>query len=107
MCGPKAVLTEPESLDMVLSAITPAQHHVVVTAEDVAAVAVNPVSAEVLSAKDLFAKGGTARPERYQPGDVGDARDHVAFMAFSSGTSGLPKMVRLSDYSFTMTLLFM
>lgn len=104
MCGPKAILTEPDALDVVLSVLAPAERHVVVTAEDVTATA---AGAEVLSATALFAKGGAARPERYQPGDVGDVQDHTAFQAFSSGTSGLPKMVRLSDYSFTMTLLFM
>ncbi|XP_034249186.1 probable 4-coumarate--CoA ligase 2 [Thrips palmi] len=105
MCAPKAVLTEAESLDLVLSVLTPAERHVVVTAESVATTATS--DAEVLSATDLFAKGGAARPESYQPGDVTDVREHIAFLAFSSGTSGLPKMVKLSDYSFTMTLQFM
>ncbi|KAJ1519125.1 hypothetical protein ONE63_011278 [Megalurothrips usitatus] len=102
LIGPKAVLTEPAGLGVVraaLGAAGPGLLHVV-------AAATSPDS-HALSVPDLMAKGAAADPETYRPGDVGDPTEHVAFLLFSSGSSGLPKMVHLSDYSFTMTLLCM
>ncbi|KAK3918111.1 putative 4-coumarate--CoA ligase 3 [Frankliniella fusca] len=107
-CGPKAILTEPSSLDVTLSVAGPRGLDLlhVVTADGALDVPQRDGD-RVLTTRDLLARGAAADPAAYRPASVVDPKEHIAFLSFSSGTSGLPKMVRLSDYSFTMTLLFM
>ncbi|KAE8743649.1 hypothetical protein FOCC_FOCC010793 [Frankliniella occidentalis] len=106
-CGPKAILTEPSSLGVTLSVAGPRDLDLLHVVTGDVAIGAPQNEGRVLSVTDLFARGARADPVAYRPGNVTDPKDHIAFLSFSSGTSGMPKMVKLSDYSFTMTLLFM
>lgn len=57
--------------------------------------------AGILSTEALFQMGRRqgAAADSYTPADIGDPRQHVAYILFSSGTTGKPKAVMTSDYS--------
>ncbi|XP_034250175.1 luciferin 4-monooxygenase-like [Thrips palmi] len=75
--------------------------HVVAVAEGRGARLAEVVPGGVMSSEDLFAAGvrhGVAI-ETYAPAAVADAKQHVAYILFSSGTTGKPKAVMTSDHS--------
>ncbi|KAJ1523133.1 hypothetical protein ONE63_001026 [Megalurothrips usitatus] len=106
LCRPKAILTEPANLATTMAA-QPDNLPLVVSAAQVPTDLHMAVGTRALSVPELVALGGAATPATYRPGYDGDPKAHDAFLLFSSGSSGLPKLVRLSDFSFTMTMLFM
>ena len=57
--------------------------------------------AAAIGTEDLFLLGRRRRATAatYRPADIGDPRQHVAYILFSSGTTGKPKAVMTSDYS--------
>ncbi|KAJ1526444.1 hypothetical protein ONE63_009578 [Megalurothrips usitatus] len=56
--------------------------------------------------KSLLRQGEAAQPDpdTYQAARVGDPAQHVPFILFSSGTTGLPKGVRLRSSALTTTI---
>lgn len=58
----------------------------------------------VYSVGDLMRSGAESgvAVDAYQAGEVGDLRKHVACIAYSSGTTGLPKGVSCSNYAIAL-----
>ena len=53
----------------------------------------------------VIESGGEADVSSYRPADVGDRREHVAFVYFTSGTTGLFKAAMLTNHGFLMSSL--
>ena len=101
---PKVVVSELSKLQATMQAAPPAARHLLLRGEPPAAAPSAPSAASnrpVDTYLELLRRGAARRPDpaTYRAVAVKDRREHVSFVHFSSGTTGLPKGVRLPDSS--------
>lgn len=59
----------------------------------------------VVTVAELVGWGSTVNVDTYHAADVGDLREHVCCVVYSSGTTGLPKGVMVTNYAITANTL--
>ncbi|XP_034250546.1 4-coumarate--CoA ligase 1-like [Thrips palmi] len=95
----RALVCEPANIQVALN-VLPAGAVLVVAAESTGV-----DNAGVIAVAELVRWGGTVNVDTYQAADVGDLRDHVCCIVYSSGTTGLPKGVMITNYGLVASTL--
>lgn len=88
----RAVVCEPANLQVAL-AVLPKGAVLIVTGDSDAA--------DALPVAELVSRGGSVDVNEYRAAEVGDVREHVCCVVYSSGTTGLPKGVMVTNYGLT------